>query len=166
MAAIIVASHGGEAAFRRALLVASACLVASADTTTQPATRWPADGVARHLVEECRPAPAADVGIAAIAHEAKSLEVTHPVAVRAEIQRVLEVAVANGRRQTPHRDAVDERLQCRPARKAVGPRDDQLRIVQRERGRVYAVNMRLYLDGGVGIAAGIGLEQFLACRLS
>jgi len=31
----------------RALLVASACLTASADATTQPAARWPTDGVAR-----------------------------------------------------------------------------------------------------------------------
>jgi hypothetical protein len=31
----------------RALLVASACLSASADAITQPASRWPADGVAR-----------------------------------------------------------------------------------------------------------------------
>jgi hypothetical protein len=77
----------------------------------------------------------------------------------------VEVAVADRRCQARHRDAVDERLELRPARKAVGPRDHELGIVQRERGRVRAVNVRLDLAGGRRVTAGVGLEQFLGLPL-
>src|SRR3954471_16589436 len=58
-------------------------------------------------------------------------------------------------------DPVDECLQPGPAVEAVGARQYQLRVVQRERRRIDAAEVSLHLGDRGGVAQVEGVEQFL-----
>ena len=65
---------------------------------------------------------------------------------------VVEVSGAHGVDEPPDRRALHERLELRPALEAVGAREHQLRVVQRERGRIRVAVMRGDLGGCAGLA--------------
>src|SRR4051812_48053164 len=58
-------------------------------------------------------------------------------------------------------DPVDEGLQPGPAIEAIGARQYQLRVVQRERRRIDATEVSLRLGDGGGIADAESVERFL-----
>ena len=56
----------------------------------------------------------------------------------------VEIAVANGLDEPPHRDAVNKCLQLRPAVKAVRARHDELRVMKSEGRRIGLPEMRVH----------------------
>jgi hypothetical protein len=77
----------------------------------------------------------------------------------------IDVTGAYGVAEPADRHAIDERLQSGPAVEAVGPRDHELRVVQREARRLRSLVMGVHLRRGVGVAAGQRLEQLLRLPL-
>ena len=77
----------------------------------------------------------------------------------------LEIAVANGLDEPPHRDAVDECLQLRPAVKAVGARHDELRVTEGEGRRSGVPVMGVHFLSHLRIAGAKSVEQFLGLPL-
>ena len=73
----------------------------------------------------------------------------------------IDVTGAHGVAEAADRHAVDERLQFGPALEAVGSRDHELGVVQREARGIRSVVLRVDLRRGVGFAGGKRLKQFL-----
>ena len=63
-------------------------------------------------------------------------------------------------RRAPPGEALDKRLELRPAVEAVGARDHELRVVQGKRVSVRATVVRLDLGDSIGDAGAKGVEQF------
>ena len=92
-----------------------------------------------------------------------------PPKLRTHAQRaahVLEIVGGDGIAQAPDGHAVDEGFQRGPALEAVGARQHELRVVQRERLRMQIAEMSAHLGQHVRRARLDALEQLRACRRS
>ena len=77
----------------------------------------------------------------------------------------VDVTSAHGVAESADRCAIDERLQFWPAVEAVGTREHELSVVQREARAVRSLVVSVDLRHSVRVAGHIGLQQFLRLAL-